>query len=275
MQRYSKFNKVEQENAEFLLRTCPNLQIAYLDEEPGKEGSEAKVFSVPTDGHSELNPETKKRQPKFKIELLSNPIIGDGKSDNQNYAVIFHRGEYLQLVDANQDNYLEECLKIRNMLGEFEEYNMSSRSPCGQGGHKDFAKAPIAILGAREYIFSEKFGILGDMAAGKEPTFGTPSARTLAFICGRLHYGHPDFLNALFMTTRCGVSKAQKRLHPNEDIFAGMNAFGRGGRIKHSEYHQCGKGRDLGFGTVLNLQTKLGNGMGEQMLSQEYYYLGT
>ncbi|KAG8744009.1 1,3-beta-D-glucan synthase [Ceratobasidium sp. 414] len=275
MQRYAKFNKVEQENAEFLLRAYPDLQIAYLDEEPGKEGGEPRVFSILIDGHSELNPETKKRQPKFKIELPGNPIIGDGKSDNQNHAIIFHRGEYLQLVDANQDNYLEECLKIRNVLGEFEEYNMSSQSPYGQGGHREFAKAPVAILGAREYIFSENIGILGDIAAGKEQTFGTLSARALAFIGGKLHYGHPDFLNALFMTTRGGVSKAQKGLHLNEDIFAGMNAFGRGGRIKHSEYYQCGKGRDLGFGTVLNFQTKLGNGMGEQMLSREYYYLGT
>ncbi|PAV18295.1 1,3-beta-glucan synthase [Pyrrhoderma noxium] len=77
------------------------------------------------------------------------------------------------------------------------------------------------------------------------------------------------------MNTRGGISKAQKGLHLNEDIFAGMNAFGRGGKIKHMEYYQCGKGRDLGFGTILNFQTKPGNGMGEQMLSREYYYLGT
>jgi hypothetical protein len=79
----------------------------------------------------------------------------------------------------------------------------------------------------------------------------------------------------MFMNTRGGVSKAQKGLHLNEDIYAGMNAFGRGGRIKHTEYYQCGKGRDLGFGTILNFQTKIGTGMGEQMLSREYYYLGT
>lgn len=77
------------------------------------------------------------------------------------------------------------------------------------------------------------------------------------------------------MTTRGGVSKAQKGLHLNEDIYAGMNAFERGGRIKHVEYFQCGKGRDLGFGSVLNFVTKIGTGMGEQMLSREYYYLGT
>ena len=37
MQRYSKFNKEEHENAEFLLRAYPELQIAYLEEEPAKK----------------------------------------------------------------------------------------------------------------------------------------------------------------------------------------------------------------------------------------------
>lgn len=276
MQRYSKFNKEEHENAEFLLRAYPDLQIAYLDEEPPrKEGGESRLFSALIDGHSEFIPETGRRRPNFRIELPGNPILGDGKSDNQNHAIIFYRGEYLQLIDANQDNYLEECLKIRNILGEFEEYSVSTQSPYAQYGHKEFKKSPVAIVGAREYIFSENIGILGDLAAGKEQTFGTLSARAWGWIGGKLHYGHPDFLNALFMNTRGGVSKAQKGLHLNEDIYAGMNAFGRGGRIKHTEYYQCGKGRDLGFGTILNFQTKIGTGMGEQMLSREYYYLGT
>lgn len=275
MQRYSKFNKEEHENAEFLLRAYPELQIAYLEEEPRKDGGEPRLYSALIDGHSEFNPQTGRRKPKFRIELPGNPILGDGKSDNQNHAIIFYRGEYLQLIDANQDNYLEECLKIRNVLAEFEEYSVSSQSPYAQWGQKEFKAAPVAIVGAREYIFSENIGILGDIAAGKEQTFGTLTARSLAWIGGKLHYGHPDFLNATFMNTRGGVSKAQKGLHLNEDIYAGMNAFGRGGRIKHTEYYQCGKGRDLGFGTILNFQTKIGTGMGEQMLSREYYYLGT
>lgn len=294
MQRYSKFSKEEIENTEFLLRAYPDLQIAYLDEErPRKEGGEPRIFSALIDGHSEIMPDGKRR-PKFRIELPGNPILGDGKSDNQNHAIVFHRGEYLQLIDANQDNYLEECLKIRNILGEFEDYRVPTANPYGPEGSKEFSKDPIAIVGAREYIFSENIGILGDIAAGKEQTFGTLAARSMAFIGGKLHYGHPDFLNAIFMTTRGGVSKAQKGLHLNEDIYAGMNAFGRGGKIKHTEYYQvrrssssafswlidwcvsqCGKGRDLGFGTILNFQTKIGSGMGEQMLSREYYYLGT
>ncbi len=274
MQRYAKFKKEEMENAEFLLRAYPDLQIAYLDEEPPlNEGEEPRIYSALIDGHSEIM-ENGMRKPKFRIMLSGNPVLGDGKSDNQNHSIIFYRGEYIQLIDANQDNYLEECLKIRSVLAEFEEMKSDNVSPYTPGV-KNEVHAPVAILGAREYIFSENIGILGDVAAGKEQTFGTLFARTLAQIGGKLHYGHPDFLNGIFMNTRGGVSKAQKGLHLNEDIYAGMTAVLRGGRIKHCEYYQCGKGRDLGFGSILNFTTKIGTGMGEQMLSREYYYLGT
>ncbi|KAI1646897.1 glycosyltransferase family 48 protein [Daldinia loculata] len=274
MQRYAKFKKEEMENAEFLLRAYPDLQIAYLDEEPpAVEGEEPRIYSALVDGHSEIM-ENGMRRPKFRIQLSGNPVLGDGKSDNQNHSIIFYRGEYIQLIDANQDNYLEECLKIRSVLAEFEEMKSDNISPYTPGVKTEIA-APVAILGAREYIFSENIGVLGDIAAGKEQTFGTLFARTLSQIGGKLHYGHPDFLNGIFMCTRGGVSKAQKGLHLNEDIYAGMNAMLRGGRIKHCEYYQCGKGRDLGFGSILNFTTKIGTGMGEQLLSREYYYLGT
>jgi 1,3-beta-glucan synthase len=162
-----------------------------------------------------------------------------------------------------------------NSLGEFEEYSASSQSPYAQWGHKEFKKTPVAIVGAREYIFSESIGILGDLAAGKEQTFGMLSTRSMAWIGGKLHHGHPDFLNALYTNTHGGMSKERKGLHLNEDIYAGTTAFGRGACIKHTEYYQCRKGRDLGFGTILNFQTKIGTGTGEQMLSREHYYLGT
>ncbi|SCU80544.1 LAMI_0B02872g1_1 [Lachancea mirantina] len=277
MQRLAKFKPHELENAEFLLRAYPDLQIAYLDEEPPlNEGDEPRIYSALIDGHCEIL-ENGRRRPKFRVQLSGNPILGDGKSDNQNHAMIFYRGEYIQLIDANQDNYLEECLKIRSILAEFEELNVEQINTYAPGlkYEEQTTNHPVAIVGAREYIFSENSGVLGDVAAGKEQTFGTLFARTLAQIGGKLHYGHPDFVNALYMNTRGGVSKAQKGLHLNEDIYAGMNAVLRGGRIKHCEYYQCGKGRDLGFGTILNFTTKIGAGMGEQMLSREYYYLGT
>ncbi|KAH3676412.1 hypothetical protein WICMUC_002043 [Wickerhamomyces mucosus] len=281
MQRMNEFSPDELANRDFILRAYPELQICYLEEEKSAENGEKCYYSSLIDGSCEVL-ENGQRKPKYRIKLSGNPILGDGKSDNQNHALIFSRGEYIQLIDANQDNYLEECLKIRSVLAEFEESAADKARLLYN--HHDIDKQyeerfnilnPVAIIGTREYIFSENIGILGDVAAGKEQTFGTLFARTLARIGGKLHYGHPDFLNTIFMTTRGGVSKAQKGLHLNEDIYAGMNAVLRGGRIKHSEYIQCGKGRDLGFGSILNFNTKIGAGMGEQMLSREYYYLGT
>lgn len=277
LQRLKDFNSEQDHAKEYLMRVYPELQIAYLEVETDKMTGHVVYYSCLIDGHCDIDFKGE-RKPKYRIRLSGKPILGDGKADNQNHAIIFCRGEYVQLIDANQDNYLEECLKIRNVLNEFEEYETPidpytfdpydiSTSPDNQH--------PVAILGTREYIFSENIGVLGDIAAGKEQTFGTLFARTLAQVGGKLHYGHPDFLNTIFMTTRGGVSKSQRGLHLNEDIYAGINALLRGGRIKHCEYFQCGKGRDLGFCSILNFTTKIGSGMSEQMLSREYFYLGT
>ncbi|KAK6202372.1 uncharacterized protein RJT21DRAFT_102848 [Scheffersomyces amazonensis] len=270
MQRLQDFSQSEYEDVFTLLKSYPNTNIAYLEEEIIEDGP-INYYSTLID--SERSRLTSKICNKYRIKLSGNPILGDGKSDNQNNSIPFIRGEYIQVIDANQDNYLEECLKIKAVLAEFEEMNLDSSLE--YISQSNIETSSIAILGAREYIFSENIGVLGDIAAGKEQTFGTLFARTLAEIGGKLHYGHPDFINTIFMTTRGGVSKAQKGLHLNEDIYAGMTAVCRGGRIKHCDFYQCGKGRDLGFGTILNFTTKIGSGMGEQLLSREYYFLGS
>ncbi|KAJ3410387.1 1,3-beta-D-glucan synthase [Chytridiales sp. JEL 0842] len=264
MQRYASFNREEVENVELLMRIYPGLKISYLEEVSDDEQDEKMYFVNLIDGTCPMNANGK-RTPIFRVQLPGPPILGDGKADNQNTSIIWTRGEYIQLVDANQDNYFEEAIKIRSILAEFEPQASSANG----------SNSPVAIVGAREYIFSEKIGVLGDVAAGKEYTFGTIAQRVTAKLGGRLHYGHPDFLNSIFMYTRGGVSKAQKGLSVNEDIFAGMNTLQRGGRIKHTEYMQCGKGRDLGFSSILKFVAKIGAGMGEQILSREHYYLGS
>lgn len=269
MQRFDSFSEQERNDVIALLQQFPNLSLVYVEEIKGSNGEESTFYSTLLDSTCVENGTY--QEPRLRVRISGNPILGDGKSDNQNHSLIYYRGEYIQLIDSNQDHYLEECIKIRNVLMEFDEREL----PSNPYVKDDLVPPPVAIVGAREYIFSENIGVLGDVAAGKEQTFGTLSARTLAKIGSKLHYGHPDFLNAVFMTTRGGVSKAQKGLHLNEDIYAGMMALTRGGRIKHSEYIQCGKGRDLGFVSILNFTSKIGAGMGEQMLSREYFYLGT
>lgn len=277
LQRFQQFNTEEKNNIKVLFESFPSVNACYLEEELDEDTNQLVYYSTLLDLSSFNNSSTIEPtfDKKYRIRLSGNPILGDGKSDNQNHAIIYYRGEYIQVIDANQDNYLEECLKIKAVLAEFEEYNLDPIHEYVPGFISTNDRAPVAILGTREYIFSENIGVLGDIAAAKEQTFGTLFARTLAKIGGKLHYGHPDFLNAIFMTTRGGVSKAQKGLHLNEDIYAGMMATCRGGRIKHCDYYQCGKGRDLGFSTILNFTIKIGAGMGEQILSREHYYLGT
>ncbi|KAJ9113906.1 hypothetical protein QFC19_000100 [Naganishia cerealis] len=71
------------------------------------------------DEHSEVM-QNGQRRPKIRIQLHGNPILVDSRSDNVNRAIIFYRGGYSQLIDANQDKYLEECLKLPNILVGFD-----------------------------------------------------------------------------------------------------------------------------------------------------------
>ena len=38
----------------------------------------------------------------YSIKLPGNPILGEGKPENQNHAVIFTRGDAIQTIDMNQ-----------------------------------------------------------------------------------------------------------------------------------------------------------------------------
>jgi len=270
MQKFQQFSADDHENLKMLFDVFKDLQVAYLEEEKPKNGGPSLWYSCLIDGYCEVLGNGQ-RKPKYRILLPGPPILGDGKADNQNHAIIFTRGEVLQVIDANQDHYLEECIKIRNVLAEFELQG-DEKSPYSL---KSTKSTPVAIVGTREHIFSERIGGMAANAASKEFVFGTLVQRIMNRLGSRLHYGHPDFLNTVFMTTRGGLSKAQKGLHINEDIYAGYTVFQRGGRIKHTEYIQCGKGRDLGFNAILMFVRKLGLGVGEQSLSRESWHIGT
>jgi hypothetical protein len=43
-------------------------------------------------------------------------ILGEGKPENQNCAMIFCFGECIQTVDMNQENHLAEAFKMRNLV---------------------------------------------------------------------------------------------------------------------------------------------------------------
>jgi len=171
----------------------------------------------------------------------------------------------------NQDNYLEEAFKFRNLLEEFDPLRspdvkahrdeLQRPNPANNGADgsraSDNGILKCAILGFRENIFTANLMSVGTYMSLMEATFVSMTLRTFAWLGARMHYGHPDCLDKIFFMTRGGMSKASKMIHVSEDIFAGFKSTLRGGRILHKEYIQCGKGRDLGFNQLYLFEAKL------------------
>ncbi|KAI4308102.1 hypothetical protein L6164_031209 [Bauhinia variegata] len=236
----------------------PTLRVAYIDEtEETVNGKTQKVYySVLVKGGDKYDEEI------YRIKLPGSPTeIGEGKPENQNHAIIFTRGEALQTIDMNQDNYYEEAFKMRNVLEEFRK---------GQSGQKR-----PTILGLREHIFTGSVSSHAWFMSNHETSFVTISQRILANpLRVRFHYGHADIFDRLFHITRGGISKASKIINLSEDIFAGFNSTLRQGFITHHEYIQVGKGRDVGMNQISQFEAKVANGNGEQALSRDVYRLG-
>ncbi|CAJ1964370.1 unnamed protein product [Sphenostylis stenocarpa] len=234
------------------------LRVAYIDEtEETKDGKSQKVYySVLVKGGDKYDEEI------YRIKLPGSPTeIGEGKPENQNHAIIFTRGEALQTIDMNQDNYYEEAFKMRNVLEEFRKRGSGRQKP--------------TILGIREHIFTGSVSSLAWFMSNQETSFVTIGQRILANpLRVRFHYGHPDIFDRIFHITRGGISKASKVINLSEDIFAGFNSTLRQGFITHHEYIQVGKGRDVGMNQISLFEAKVANGNGEQSLSRDVYRLG-
>ncbi|XP_026404603.1 callose synthase 7-like isoform X1 [Papaver somniferum] len=241
-----------------LMLMYPSLRVAYIDdrEEMLNGKSERVYYSVLVKGGEKLDEEI------YRIKLPGPPTdIGEGKPENQNHAIIFTRGEALQTIDMNQDNYLEEAFKMRNVLEEFLKSRRGERKP--------------TILGLREHIFTGSVSSLAWFMSNQEMSFVTIGQRILANpLRVRFHYGHPDVFDRIFHLTRGGVSKASKVINLSEDIFSGFNSTLRGGYVTHHEYIQVGKGRDVGMNQISQFEAKVANGNGEQTLSRDIYRLG-
>ena len=100
---------------EFLLQKYPNFRVAYIDSRKAKVYDSEGIPSVVDEYYSVLikaarmgEDSTKNIQEVYRVKLPGNPIVGEGKPENQNHAIIFTRGEYMQTIDMNQDNYFEE-----------------------------------------------------------------------------------------------------------------------------------------------------------------------
>ncbi|CAN6701588.1 unnamed protein product [Malus baccata var. baccata] len=241
-----------------LMLTYPSLRVAYIDttDEQVNGKPQKTYFSVLVKGRDKWDEEI------YRIKLPGPPTeIGEGRPENQNHAIIFTRGEALQTIDMNQDNYFEEAFKMRNVLEEFLKHRRGNRKP--------------TILGLRDHIFSGSISSLAWFSSNQETSFVTIGQRTLANLLRvRFHYGHADIFDRIFHITRGGISKASKVINLSDDIFAGYNSTMRGGFITHHEYIQVGKGRDMGINQLSLFEAKVSNGNGEQTLSRDVYRLG-
>ena len=96
-----------------LLREFPKLKVAYAEE--GKVAGKRTFYSCLIDSCVEApGTESSSRtfascleKPNYRVKLPGHPIVGDGKGDNQNHALVFCHGEILQCIDMNQDSYAE------------------------------------------------------------------------------------------------------------------------------------------------------------------------
>ena len=221
----------------------PTLRVSFIDTVKGDEYStQYGVFIRGAQmGDSSVEEIYRIRMP-YNVYTGRGIVIGEGKPENQNHAICFAFGESLQTIDMNQDNFLLEAMKMRSLLQELKtpEY-IPKRAPpknCKDYSNKvvrrldrKYQKKPI-LIGFREWIFSDKAGALGSFAAGTEFAFGTILQRVMTFPGrARFHYGHPDVWDKIYIQTRGGISKATRNLHVSEDVFGGLNAALRGGKI--------------------------------------------
>ena len=92
---------------ERLIKSHRDLKVCFVDMPRQNVQEDAKNFNgfasclVGIDEENEGNLHLT-----FKVRLPGDPIIGEGKPENQNHAIIFTRGSYLQTLDMNQDNYM-------------------------------------------------------------------------------------------------------------------------------------------------------------------------
>ncbi|CAK9181810.1 unnamed protein product [Ilex paraguariensis] len=239
----------------YLMKNNETLRVAYVDEvHLGRE--EVEYYSVLVKYDQQLKREVEI----YRIKLPGPLKLGEGKPENQNHAIIFTRGDAVQTIDMNQDNYFEEALKMRNLLEEFKRF-YGIRRP--------------TILGVRENIFTGSVSSLARFMSSQEMSFVTLGQRVLANpLKIRMHYGHPDVFDRFWFLTRGGISKASRVINISEDIFAGFNCTLRGGNVTHHEYIQVGKGRDVGLNQISMFEAKVASGNGEQVLSRDVYRLG-
>jgi len=231
-------------NIKYLKARFPELKIAY----PENEGDQ--WFGRLTSGLSKTN----SNYYDYKIELYG-PFndMGLGKPAHQNFLSQFIDGMVIQAIDVNQDNVISQSFFIPNVLSNFDDDK-------------------VKIIGLPEFVLTTGWSSTAWCSAFGERTFGTLTQRTYARMGLRLHYGHPDYLDAIFVMTETGMSKMS---YVSEDIFTGIDTVIKGGNVIHVEYHEVGKARDVDLYTTTKFQRKISMGASQMACSRWMGWLMT
>jgi len=172
-----------------------------------------------------------------------------GKACNQLNGLRFASGHYVQALDCNMGTFIGEGFKVPYVLRSFMPLDKEDRT------------APkCRYLGFREYIYTGREGTVGKCHAAAEWTFGTIYQRFLTGLGIRMHYGHPDFLDAFWARNRGGMSKSSPVVNLSEDIFAGFNVRMREEKSPHIDALEFEKGREATFNAASNFFSKISGG---------------
>ena len=95
-------------DTDFLLQRFANLRVAYVDKKSETDArsmqESIRHFSVLIKGAKEGDGPNAEEvvQEVYRVQLPGDIMLGEGKPENQNHAMIFTRGEALQTIDMNQ-----------------------------------------------------------------------------------------------------------------------------------------------------------------------------
>jgi hypothetical protein len=260
VQRYAEHQEEDvarNADIDYLLLLHPLLSIAYFESSVSGVCATRRLMTV-SKGCSGV---------KFRIPCPGNPIldgIGEGKPENQNNVAPFVRGRVIQMIDMNQDAYFEEALKIPNAM---QLLCTSKLKRC----NGPIAK-PIVLVGLREHIYTHTLSASAYFMSQQEYLFGVLMQRVMSSpLHVRMHYGHPDLGDKVFLFARGGQAKASAVVNVSEDIFAGFSVMLRGGESVHCEFLAVGKGRDVGFLQIAGFESKISGGTAIAMTTRDHF----
>jgi hypothetical protein len=228
---------------EQLIRRYPFLQLAYLDWNKSRQGWSSVLLQADGARLAVL------QEVALPCDPACQPIVGEGKPENQNHALKFIRGEIVNVRDCNDGMRLEDALKEPNALQEFAD------------------DPDLQILGFPEVCQTAPHTWMGKVFAYADRSFAMLGQRFLAMCQVRMHYGR-DYMRMSGVRQLGGVS------HPgyiNEDVFAGLLAILQGRTIKQIEFLQGLKGREVHFLTGAGFLSKLGAGAGQQSVGRVFH----